>query len=101
VPFHISTIKSVAKSEEGHKSFLRLNFHAPNAALGKDAAPSMAAAVAAHPEALFIRTLSFVSRDGRNLASVEAQIKAMQKKVRRRRRRGATRERDVDTRRMR
>jgi nucleosome binding factor SPN SPT16 subunit len=29
VPFHISTIKSVSKTEEGHIAFLRLNFYAP------------------------------------------------------------------------
>ena len=82
VPFHISTIKSVAKAEEGHKFFLRLNFFSPNQALGKDVAPAMAAAVMKHPDSLFIRTLNFVSRDNRNLVAVEAQIKAMQKKAR-------------------
>ena len=82
VPFHINTIKSVAKSEEGHKAFLRLNFYAPAQALGKDVAPNMAAAVGRHPDNIFIRTLNIVSRDHRNLIAVEAQIKAMQKKVR-------------------
>lgn len=42
----------------------------------------MVAAVGRHPDALFIRTLNFVSRDHRNMQAVEAQIKAMQKKVR-------------------
>ena len=27
VPFHISTVKSVVKSDEGHKAFLRINFY--------------------------------------------------------------------------
>lgn len=30
VPFHISTIKSVVKVEEGHKAFLRFNFFSAN-----------------------------------------------------------------------
>ena len=82
VPFHISTIKSVTKTEEGPKSFLRLNFYAPNQALGKDVHPAMAAAVARNGASIFVKTLNFMSRDGRNLASVEAQIKALQKKDR-------------------
>ena len=82
VPFHISTIKNCAKSEEGHKSLLRLNFYSAGAALGKDAAPSMRAAAARHPQALFIRTLNFMSRDGRNFTDVDQKIKAMLKQHR-------------------
>ena len=82
VPFHISTIRSVAKSEEGTKTFLRLNFYTQQGALGKDVAPSMAAAVAKYPQCAFLKTLNFMARDGRNLGAVEQQIKAMQKKSR-------------------
>ena len=82
VPFHVSTIKSVVKSEEGLKAFLRLNFYSANQALGKDVAPAMAAAVQRHGESIFIRTLNFASRDHRNLTAVEAQIKVMQKNAR-------------------
>jgi len=81
VPFHVSTIKSVVKADEGPKTFLRLNFFAPGQAVGKDAAPAMAAAVAAHGDAIFVRTLNFMSRDGRNMSNVVNLIKVMQKKL--------------------
>jgi nucleosome binding factor SPN SPT16 subunit len=71
VPFHVSTIKSIVKSDEGHKAFLRINFYSSNQSLGKDAAPSMAAAVLHHPDALYIRTLNFMSRDHRNFGMIE------------------------------
>jgi len=82
VPFHISTIKGCSKSEEGHKSLLRLNFYSAGAALGKDSAPAMRAAAARHPQALYIRTLNFMSRDGRNFTDVDLKIKAMLKQHR-------------------
>lgn len=82
VPFHVSTIKSIVKSDEGHKAFLRINFYSSNQSLGKDAAPSMAAAVLHHPDALYIRTLNFMSRDHRNFGMIEQTFKAMQKKSR-------------------
>jgi nucleosome binding factor SPN SPT16 subunit len=82
VPFHISTIKNVNKTEEGHKAFLRLNFYAPGQALGKDASPSMQAAVARHPDSVFVRTLNFMSRDHRNFVDVDQKIKAMLKQHR-------------------
>ena len=82
VPFHISTIKGCSKSEEGHKSLLRINFYSAGAALGKDAAPSMRAAAMRHPQALYIRTLNFMSRDGRNFVDVDQKIKAMLKQHR-------------------
>ena len=81
VPFHVSTVKSVVKSEEGAKALLRLNFYAPGAAPGKECAASMQAALARHPAAAFIRTLTFSSKDHRNMANVVAMIKAMQKSV--------------------
>ena len=79
VPFHISTIKSCVKSEEGHKSLLRINFYSAGQAVGKDAAPSMQAAVQRHPDALFVRSLNFMSRDGRNFVDVDQKIKSMLK----------------------
>jgi nucleosome binding factor SPN SPT16 subunit len=82
VPFHISTIKSVSKTEEGHKFFLRFNFFSSNAALGKDVSPSMQAAVARFPDLMYLRTLNLMSKSGRNFAAAEQAIKALQKKIR-------------------
>jgi len=91
VPFHVSTIKSVTKTEEGHKTFLRLNFYAPGTAPGKECGPSMLAALRRHPQAIFVRTLSFMSRDGRNMGHIAQTIKAMQKKLKTERDEAATR----------
>jgi nucleosome binding factor SPN SPT16 subunit len=35
VPFHISTIKNVTKTEEGDKIVLRINFQSPGQIAGK------------------------------------------------------------------
>lgn len=82
VPFHVSTIKSVIKLEEGSKAILRVNFHAPGAAPGKDCPPSMLKALKEYSDqGVFIRTLSFQCKDHRNMNSVAQVIKAMQKKI--------------------
>jgi nucleosome binding factor SPN SPT16 subunit len=62
VPFHISTIKSVSKSEEGPVTFLRLNFYAPGVSHGKDVSPSMMAALTANPDAMYIRMINLKSK---------------------------------------
>jgi nucleosome binding factor SPN SPT16 subunit len=83
VPFHISTIKSVMKTEEGAKAFLRFNFYVPSSgALGKDVPPSMAKAIGKYPDLAYIKTLNFMSKDHRNFSSAEQMVKAMLKKVR-------------------
>ena len=79
VPFHISTIKSVVKSDEGAKSLLRINFYSAGAAVGKDAAPAIAKAVRDNENSVFVRTLNFMSRDHRNFTDVDLKIKAMLK----------------------
>lgn len=38
VPFHISTLKNATKSDEGQYSYLRVNFHTPQAATGRGVA---------------------------------------------------------------
>jgi nucleosome binding factor SPN SPT16 subunit len=82
IPFHVSTIKSVIKLEEGTKAILRINFHAPGAAPGKDCPPSMLKALRDYGErGIFIRTLSFQSKDHRNMNNITQVIKAMQKKI--------------------
>lgn len=81
VPFHISTIKSVVKTEEGQKAFLRFNFYAPGQSAGKECAPSMRAALMRHPDSLYVRTLNFMSRDHHNMNNVVQIVKAMQKKL--------------------
>jgi nucleosome binding factor SPN SPT16 subunit len=57
VPFHISTIKNVSKSEEGAFTHLRINFVAPGQSISSQQMPKEA-----DPDAHFIRELSFKAR---------------------------------------
>jgi nucleosome binding factor SPN SPT16 subunit len=83
VPISLLAIKSITKSDEGGvKHFLRFNFFTPGGALGKDIAPQMAGAITRNPNAVYVKTLNFMSRDGRNFANVEQTVKAMLKKLR-------------------
>jgi nucleosome binding factor SPN SPT16 subunit len=83
VPISLLAIKSVSKSDEGGvKHFLRFNLFAPGGALGKDVAPQMAGAIARRPDAVYVKTLNFMSRDGRNFTAIEQTVKNMLKKLR-------------------
>ncbi|KAF0682668.1 Aste57867_25227 [Aphanomyces stellatus] len=86
VPFHISTIKNVSKSEEDKATYLRINFFCPGAGgtLGKDASPAMQAAVAKFPSLMFIKELGFRSSDAHNLNNQFRLIKELQKRVKQR-----------------
>ncbi len=82
VPISLLAIKSVSLNNEGNKHFLRFNLYAPGSALGKDVAPAMAGAIARMPDAVFVKTLQFMSRDARNFTAVEALVKSMLKRLR-------------------
>ncbi|OQS01925.1 FACT complex subunit SPT16 [Thraustotheca clavata] len=86
VPFHISTIKNVSKSEEDKATYLRINFHCPGVGgtLGKDASPAMQAIVAQFPSLMFIKELGFRSTDAHNLNNQFRLIKELQKRVKQR-----------------
>ena len=81
VPFHISTIKSVSKSEEERATYLRLNFFTPAQSFGR-VDNAMKALAERHPNALFIKELSFRSLDPRNSNVQFRMIKELQKRVR-------------------
>lgn len=63
VPFHISTIKNVSKTEEERSVLLRINFHIPSAT-GKTASNSTQTA---DPNQIFIKELNYRSRDTNRL----------------------------------
>ena len=81
VPFHISTIKSVSKSEEERATYIRLNFFTPAQSFGR-VDSTMKALAERHPSALFIKELSFRSLDPRNSNQQFRMIKELQKRVR-------------------
>ena len=77
VPFHISTIKNVAKNDEGDYSFLRINFVTPGVVFGK----KESVMPFADPNATFIRELTYRSVDARSMAEVFRLIKELRKRV--------------------
>ncbi|CAI5741519.1 unnamed protein product [Hyaloperonospora brassicae] len=84
VPFHISTIKNVSKSEEDKATYLRINFYVPGTSLGRDVLPAMANAIIKHPDKMFIKELGFRSSDAHNLNNQFRLIKELQKRVKQR-----------------
>lgn len=84
VPFHISTIKNVSKSEEDKATYLRINFYVPGTSLGRDVLPAMQTAIAKFPNKMFIKELGFRSSDAHNLNNQFRLIKELQKRVKQR-----------------
>ncbi|KAF1789227.1 Creatinase/Aminopeptidase P/Spt16, N-terminal [Phytophthora cactorum] len=84
VPFHISTIKNVSKSEEDKATYLRINFFVPGTSLGRDVLPAMANAITKYPNKMFIKELGFRSSDAHNLNNQFRLIKELQKRVKQR-----------------
>ncbi|KAG8457189.1 hypothetical protein KFE25_004406, partial [Diacronema lutheri] len=82
VPFHISTIKNVTKSEEGAYTYLRINFAPPGHGLGtaKDAGP-LADALRMRDS---IKELTLRAREPRNLSNAFRLIKELRTRVMRR-----------------
>lgn len=84
VPFHISTIKNVSKSEEDKATYLRINFYVPGTSLGRDVLPAMQNMIAKFPNKMFIKELGFRSSDAHNLNNQYRLIKELQKRVKQR-----------------
>lgn len=79
VPFHINTIKNASTTNEGSFCFLRLNFLSPGQGVGrKDDQPFE------DPNAQFVRSLTFRSKDARHLTDIADQITEMKKAANRR-----------------
>ena len=79
VPFHVSTIKNVSKSEEGKYFYLRINFLHPGAGIIKDSKYIL-------PElkdsnSFYIKELTFRSSNPRNLNNSFKTLKELIKKV--------------------
>jgi len=75
VPFHISFIKNVSKSDENNFSFLRINFTVP-VSINPTIIGDLKLATP-----VFIRELSFKSREMKNLSDIQKKIKDLQKVV--------------------
>ncbi|KAL7754343.1 FACT complex subunit spt16 [Sorochytrium milnesiophthora] len=74
VPFHISTLRNLTKSDEGEFIFLRLNFITPGQTVGKkDETPFE------DPNATFVRMLTYRSSDVGRMNEVYRQITDLKK----------------------
>lgn len=74
VPFHINTIKNVSLTEEGAFSYLRINFLSPGQGVGrKDDQPFE------DPQAHFLRSLTFRSKETSRMDNIVTQITEMKK----------------------
>ena len=85
VPFHISTIKSISKSEGDRAVFLRINFYTPAKTIqaktrNADAIENQVAAK--FPEVVFIKDISIRSTNPTHLNKQVRLIKEMQKRLR-------------------
>ena len=79
VPFHINTIKNASKSDEGEFTYLRINFLSPGQGVGrKDDQPFE------DPNAHFVRSLTFRSKDGNRMGEISDQITELRKNMVRR-----------------
>jgi len=75
IPFHVSFIKNVSKSDENNFSFLRINFTVP-----VSLNPSMIGDLKLTTP-VFIKELSFKSREMKNLSDIQKKIKDLIKVV--------------------
>jgi len=85
VPFHVSAIKTVNKTdEEGGVSVMRINFFYPTGGhtFARDVPQMMRSIMQNNPQLNFIKEMSFRARDNNNLNRQYRAIKDMQKKLR-------------------
>lgn len=74
VPFHIATIKNVSKTEEGDVTYLRINLLSPGQGVGRrDDMPFE------DPNAHFLRSLTYRSKDNNRIASICDAISEMKR----------------------
>lgn len=86
VPFHISTLKNATKSDEGQYSYLRINFHTPQAVSRgpnrPDSNPRFPGfAVSEGTSAVFIKEFTFRSSNPLNLNDCLRKIKELRKRM--------------------
>ena len=80
VPFHLSTLKNVTKSDEQEFTLLRFNFITPGQTLGKKDGPLPYD----DPNATFIRALSFKSTETFRMNELCKEINDLKKDMQKR-----------------
>jgi len=89
VPFHISTIKSFRLTPQGDRNCFRVTFHCPLS--GMNRGRNQPDVYFAHPEASFIKELTYYSTNPQYFTQVKNQLQELQKEMRRRAKEGKER----------
>jgi nucleosome binding factor SPN SPT16 subunit len=79
VPFHLSTLKNISKSDEGEHILVRFNFITPGQATGKKEEH-----VFEDPNATFVRTLSYRSNEIGRMTEIVKEITDMKRDMNKR-----------------
>jgi nucleosome binding factor SPN SPT16 subunit len=79
VPFHLSTLKNVTKSDEGEQILLRFNFITPGQATGKKEVH-----IFEDSSATFVRCLSYRSHDLGRFNEIAKEITEIKKEMQKR-----------------
>ena len=82
VPFHVACIKSCSVNDERTMSYIRVNFFAPNDTGSKAASPAIQNALEEHTNQIFVKELTYRSRDSRALNDTSRKIKQLIKEYR-------------------
>ncbi|KAJ3295292.1 FACT complex subunit spt16 [Rhizoclosmatium sp. JEL0117] len=77
VPFHISTLKTIVKNEEGSATYLRFNFQIPGQSTGKKEAVTPFE----DPNATFVKAMTFKSTDMARFAEIFKEVNDLKKDV--------------------
>ncbi|KAI8854433.1 FACT complex subunit-domain-containing protein [Chytridium lagenaria] len=80
VPFHISTLKTLVKHEEGDTSYLRFNFITPGQSIGKKESLQPFE----NPNATFVKTIMYKSTDFARFAEIHRDISDFKKEIQKR-----------------
>ncbi|KAJ3025663.1 UNVERIFIED_CONTAM: FACT complex subunit spt16 [Siphonaria sp. JEL0065] len=76
VPFHITTLKTIVKNEEGSSTYLRFNFQIPGQAGKKEAVTPFEDA-----SATFVKAMTFKSADTARFAEIFREVNELKKDV--------------------
>lgn len=77
IPFHINTVKSVSKQDEGKTDSLRINFHI----IGASQSSANIAFPKINNQTVFIKELQFRSKNKKLLEENHKKIKELKKKA--------------------
>ncbi|VFQ98906.1 unnamed protein product [Cuscuta campestris] len=78
VPFHVSTVKTVtSQSDTNHNSYIRIIFIVP----GMPFAPTDVSSVSKNQSAIYLKEVSYRSKDSRRISEVVQRIKTLRQNV--------------------